>query len=179
VKTRTPPSAGAGSDLVAATTSLPDLPKPDNGNSIVGYGSARYRRARDLGIAGGLVAKWNPTPHELEIVVSSWRSPRRTRALDDQLFQLLTQRTAPSRECADPRWFRALSRESDVVLIISARLRGYVPEELLEGASKAAAAVTFGATVSIHRLPAEIVNAAQVDAVAKLLRDEIAGQHEE
>lgn len=156
---------GAGGDTGDELISSVPLPldtsteytehRSDNGNSVEGYGSPAFRRARDLAIAGGMIAKHRPTARDLAIIVKSWTSPR-VLDLDGRIFQLLIERTAPSPECADPAWVWALTCEEDIALIVGARLRDYLPAELVEPAAAAAAAVVFGRLI----MESEVANAA-------------------
>lgn len=125
---------GAGGDgIVAGTTSLSHEPADVKINP--------YHRARDLSIAAGLIYKHRPTPRELEIITGSWAS---VGDLDGQLLMLMIEATAPSRECADPAWFWALTCEEDTAAIVAARCYGWMPPELIGNAAAAFAAVVHG-----------------------------------
>lgn len=140
-KLQAPAGTGAGGKTVACATSLP--PTPDKGNGIVGYGCPAYRRARDLSIAAGLIAMHNPTPHELEVIIASWRSPR-VYNIATKVCELLLERTAPAAINADESYFRALDREPDTRNLIGARLGGWLPRAVVELVALAGAAAAHG-----------------------------------
>jgi len=112
--------------------------------------NSNVRRARLLAIAAMILIRYGPSVREWRIIRRSAAGPRVTASVLDQL---LIEAAAPSPECADPSWFWGLTRESDLELIVAGRLRGFVPLELLRDAARVAAAVVFGATVTISRRP--------------------------
>lgn len=124
--------------------------KPDRGNPLEGWGCPAYRRGVDLSIAAGLQLKHGPTDRELAVARARWD---RVAEPDVKLAELMLARCAPSTECADLDWFWGLTREPDLELIVSGRLRGFVPPEFLRDAARVAAAVVFGAAVAITRRP--------------------------
>ena len=100
-----------------------------------------FTRGRLLAIAALILARIRPPIREWRAVRRSAASPR---VHSTQLEELMLEAVAPSRECADPTWYRALMREADTTSIVAARLQGYMPEELVRGAASAAAAVVHG-----------------------------------
>lgn len=107
-----------------------------------------YQRGRLLAIAALALEVFKPSAREWRIIRRSTnRCPNPVR----QLQLLMIEACAPSRECAAPNWFWALTRETDCSEIIRARLDGYLPAELVNDAAIAAAAVVFGASVTIKR----------------------------
>lgn len=100
-----------------------------------------FVRGRLLAIAALIVVRIRPSPREWRVIRRSASSPR---VRSTQLEQLLFEAVAPSRECADPAWFLALTREQDTAGIVAARLDGFMPIELLHDAAAAAAAVVHG-----------------------------------
>lgn len=126
-------------------------------------GCRAFERGLHLAIAALAIERHQPSEQEWTIIQNAAANARST-----QLDELLLEATAPSRECADPGWFWAFTREDDARTIIMARLRGYMPEELLEDAAKAAAAVIFGAAVRIERRQHD--EQREIDALCAVMR---------
>lgn len=123
------------SDATTATLERPEA------SAVEGCGGYHYRRARALAIAAALLEYWRFNERELSITRAS------VRKLDDiggKAFELALEWTAPSRECADPLWFRAFTSEAGLASIVAARMHGWMPDEYIELASAAFAAVVFG-----------------------------------
>lgn len=125
-----------------------------------------FARGRLLAIAALAVAVSEPSAREWRIVR---RSANRCESPLTQLELLLIEAVAPSPECADPAWHWMLTRERDCADIIRARLYGYMPAELLNDASKTAAAVVHGATVAIKRRPKAEFKARELGAITEFV----------
>jgi len=152
MKTQTPAEAGAGggADGLDIHSISPPRDKRNNG--------AAYRRARLLAIAALVLAEYRPSAREWRIIRRSATSPH---APSMQLDVLLIEAVAPSNECADPLWHRAMTREASAVTIAAECTRGYFPPTLIEDAAKAFVAVIYGHEVRIKRRPRDRKQEAQ------------------
>jgi hypothetical protein len=132
-----PAGAGgaSGDEVVAGTTILSPDPTTSKMN---------YARALDVALGVALLELHEPDERELEAVRRATRRRFQRQDPEAYIYSLLIERTAPSRECADPLWHRALTTEPTTAATIRERLRGYMPPELIAEAAAAAAAVVHG-----------------------------------
>jgi hypothetical protein len=114
-----------------------------------GRGSAAWRRCRDTAIAAAMLAKWEPSWREFEILVASWS---KAEDLDLRLFDLLRSRVAPSRACADFGCMIACASPDSIAALVRERLDGFLPADVVDEIAEVAGHVAFGATVKVAPL---------------------------
>jgi hypothetical protein len=106
-------------------------------------------RAIDTALIGALCAKWQPSHREFGILMSAWSEPRYD--LDDDIHHLIRKRATPER-VHDFAHMIACSSPSGVASLVSERLAGYLPADIIQDIAEVAGPLAFGATITVKPL---------------------------